>query len=137
MTQSVPTKEELGFDPDKLRERYRLERDKRLRDDGNDQYIEMIGDSAYVPMAPRDNLNLLGKFTYRISPLMKVSLQMIHSGGKSKSYSHYYKYNPDGTSTSESSNNNISLKLNHALGKRSFYEANLSFSNTDYIFYQF
>ena len=46
MTQSVPTKEELGFDPDKLRERYRLERDKRLRDDGNDQYIEMIGDFA-------------------------------------------------------------------------------------------
>ena len=61
MTQSVPTKEELGFDPDKLRERYRLERDKRLRDDGNDQYIEMIGDFAnyiddpYVNSIPARN----------------------------------------------------------------------------------
>ena len=46
MTQSIPTKEELGFDPDKLRDRYRLERDKRLRGDGNNQYIEMTDDFA-------------------------------------------------------------------------------------------
>ncbi|MFM8354660.1 MAG: flavin-containing monooxygenase, partial [Gammaproteobacteria bacterium] len=31
----------LGFDPDALRERYRMERDKRLRDDGDDQYVEI------------------------------------------------------------------------------------------------
>jgi cyclohexanone monooxygenase len=31
----------LGFDPDALRERYRRERDKRLRDDGNQQYVEV------------------------------------------------------------------------------------------------
>ena len=35
--------EDLGFDPDALREKYRLEREKRLRDDGSDQYIEMSG----------------------------------------------------------------------------------------------
>ena len=29
---------ELGFDPDALREKYRQERDKRLRADGNAQY---------------------------------------------------------------------------------------------------
>ena len=105
--------------------------------DSDNWYIEMNGDSTFVPMSPRNNLNLMGKFTYRVSPLLKVSMQMLHSGGKSKSYSHYYKFNPDGTSTSESSNNNFSLKLNHALGKRSFYEANISFSNTDYMGYQF
>jgi cation diffusion facilitator CzcD-associated flavoprotein CzcO len=33
----------LGFDPDALRERYRLERDKRLRPDGNAQYVEIAG----------------------------------------------------------------------------------------------
>ena len=32
------------FDPDALREKYRLERDKRLREDGNAQYIEISGD---------------------------------------------------------------------------------------------
>ena len=33
----------LGFDPDALRARYRAERDKRLRDDGNEQYVEVKG----------------------------------------------------------------------------------------------
>ncbi len=31
------------FDPDALRDKYRAERDKRLRPDGNDQYIEIAG----------------------------------------------------------------------------------------------
>ncbi len=34
---------ELGFDPDALREKYRAERDRRLRSDGNDQYVEVRG----------------------------------------------------------------------------------------------
>jgi len=34
----------LGFDPDALREKYRHERDRRLRPEGNDQYVEAAGD---------------------------------------------------------------------------------------------
>ena len=34
----------LGFDPDALREKYRQERDKRLRPDGNAQYLQITGD---------------------------------------------------------------------------------------------
>ncbi|MFU8813990.1 MAG: flavin-containing monooxygenase [Pseudomonadales bacterium] len=37
----------LGFDPDALRDRYRQERDKRLRTDGDDQYIELDGEFAH------------------------------------------------------------------------------------------
>jgi cyclohexanone monooxygenase len=37
------TTDELQFDPDALRARYRQERDKRLRADGNDQYHEITG----------------------------------------------------------------------------------------------
>jgi cyclohexanone monooxygenase len=33
----------LDFDPEALREKYRIERDKRLRDDGNEQYQEVTG----------------------------------------------------------------------------------------------
>ena len=33
----------LEFDPDALREKYRAERDKRLRADGNDQYVRIEG----------------------------------------------------------------------------------------------
>jgi cation diffusion facilitator CzcD-associated flavoprotein CzcO len=45
-TTESPT-DDLGFDPDALRDKYRRERDKRLRADGNDQYIEVKGDFAY------------------------------------------------------------------------------------------
>ena len=39
----------IGFDPEALRARYREERDKRMRPDGNEQYIETRGDfSRYV-----------------------------------------------------------------------------------------
>ena len=36
--------ENFDFDPEKLRQKYREERDKRLRSDGNDQYKEVKGD---------------------------------------------------------------------------------------------
>jgi cation diffusion facilitator CzcD-associated flavoprotein CzcO len=41
--------EGIDFDPDALRAKYREERDKRLRADGNEQYVEVKGDySRYV-----------------------------------------------------------------------------------------
>ena len=44
--------ESLGFDPDALAKKYALERDKRVRVDGNDQYQEVIGDFAYFVEDP-------------------------------------------------------------------------------------
>ena len=41
---SSPT---TDFDPDALRDKYRAERDKRLRADGNDQYLEVTGEFAH------------------------------------------------------------------------------------------
>ena len=41
MSTDTPQRE-TNFDPDALRERYRQERDKRVRDDGNDQYVEVV-----------------------------------------------------------------------------------------------
>ncbi|HEX2591032.1 MAG TPA: NAD(P)/FAD-dependent oxidoreductase [Rhizomicrobium sp.] len=38
---------ELGFDPNELRDKYRAERDKRLRSDGADQYVAMTGRFAH------------------------------------------------------------------------------------------
>jgi len=42
-----PVEEEIGFDPKVLRARYREERDKRLRTDANEQYVEMKGKFAH------------------------------------------------------------------------------------------
>jgi cyclohexanone monooxygenase len=47
------------IDKDAIRERYRVERDKRLRTDGNDQYIRISGvfdhylEDPYTPLTPR------------------------------------------------------------------------------------
>jgi cyclohexanone monooxygenase len=38
---------EYGFDADALREKYKRERDKRLRPDGNEQYVEMKGQFSH------------------------------------------------------------------------------------------
>ena len=38
---------DLGFDPDALKAKYRAERDKRLRADGNEQYQNIAGDFAH------------------------------------------------------------------------------------------
>ncbi|MFL5296469.1 MAG: flavin-containing monooxygenase [Phenylobacterium sp.] len=38
--------DDLGFDPEALKARYRQERDKRLRADGNEQYREIAGEFA-------------------------------------------------------------------------------------------
>src|SRR5262245_27187498 len=38
---------DLGFDPDALRAKYREERDKRIRSEGNDQYVEVTGTFAH------------------------------------------------------------------------------------------
>jgi len=46
MTVLVDAIAELGFDPDALRAKYLAERDKRLRKDGNAQYIDLSGNYA-------------------------------------------------------------------------------------------
>ncbi len=40
--------EALGFNPEELTERYRHERDKRVRDDAESQFVEVTNDSAYA-----------------------------------------------------------------------------------------
>ena len=51
-TQTSPEPADLHFDPDALREKYREEREKRLRPDGNDQYVEIAGDFAHFVEDP-------------------------------------------------------------------------------------
>jgi cyclohexanone monooxygenase len=46
LTTDRPESSERAFNPDALRDKYQQERDKRLRDDGNDQYLEVTGQFA-------------------------------------------------------------------------------------------
>jgi len=51
--------EQIAIDKDTIRARYRTERDKRLRSDGNEQYVRIAGvfdhylDDPYTPVTPR------------------------------------------------------------------------------------
>ncbi len=47
MSRPAPEPTRPAFDPDALREKYREERDKRLRPEGNDQYVEVKGAFAH------------------------------------------------------------------------------------------
>ena len=44
--------QKLGFDPEVLRAKYKKERDKRIRTDGNDQYVEIKGEYSYFEEDP-------------------------------------------------------------------------------------
>ncbi len=48
-TTKAPT---LDFDPDSLRDRYREERDKRRRADGNQQYVNVVGELSHYLTDP-------------------------------------------------------------------------------------
>ncbi len=100
-------------------------------------YIQMGGDDSLVAMNPSESFNQLVKLTYKITPRLKLSAQYLGSQGESQSYSHFYKYNPDGRSTSQSNNNNLSLKINHAIGQKTFYEGHVFVNRTDYKSFQF
>src|ERR1700709_444333 len=41
------SRDDLSFDPDALKQKYLAERDKRLRTDGNEQYVEIAGQFAH------------------------------------------------------------------------------------------
>jgi NADPH-dependent 2,4-dienoyl-CoA reductase/sulfur reductase-like enzyme len=53
----------IDFDPEALRAKYLAERDKRIRDDGNQQYVEVKGDftryvdDPYVKPFTREPIN--------------------------------------------------------------------------------
>jgi len=47
MSEAATKSEDLGFDPKALKAKYRAERDKRIRQDGNEQYVEMKGQFAH------------------------------------------------------------------------------------------
>ena len=54
---------DLDFDPDALKAKYLEERDKRLRDDANDQYIEVTGDFSNYVDDPYAKAGLFGSVT--------------------------------------------------------------------------
>src|SRR6478735_2343095 len=60
MTEQAKASQSPAVDKERLRQKYLEERNKRLRADGNDQYLRVAGqlahylDDPYTPVVPRD-----------------------------------------------------------------------------------
>ena len=65
----------IDFDPDALRDKYRSERDKRIRSDGNEQYLEATGSFSHFS---KDNRG--GKFVEREPRSSEVDVVVIGGG---------------------------------------------------------
>jgi outer membrane receptor protein involved in Fe transport len=94
-------------------------------------YVELGGDNAFVPMNRSRSFNGLGKLTYRLTPRVKISSQVLYDRSRYREYVHAYRFNPDGIYNFRDDNYNYSVKLNQAFS-RSFYEANFFYSTTEF-----
>jgi len=60
ITDQTEASQNASIDKERLRQKYLEERNKRLRPDGNDQYLQVAGqlahylDDPYTPVTPRD-----------------------------------------------------------------------------------
>ena len=72
---SAKTNEDFSFDANQLKKKYKAERDKRIRVDGNEQYREIKGDLAYFQDDPYI------KPGYQREPLKDESEVVIIGGG--------------------------------------------------------
>lgn len=102
--------------------------------DSDNWYVEVNGDSAFVPMNPSYGLNSLAKFTFRVTPTFKISVQSMYDKSFRKDYVHSYKFNPDGIYQYNSQNGGTSLRFNQSFGL-TFYEFSLYRNYTNYTKY--
>jgi cyclohexanone monooxygenase len=71
---SQTSTDDLGFDPDELRQRYRDERDKRVRAEANEQYTEIAGEFAHYLEDPYI------KFEERAPIIKEVQVAIVGGG---------------------------------------------------------
>jgi len=93
------------------------------------------GDSAYVPMNPFRKITGQTKLTWRVSPTMKLSYNVLWNQNKFKFYDHYFKYNPDANLKRFEKGLTHIVTLNHVLSPKTFYEFRLTRFYTDYKHY--
>ncbi len=95
------------------------------------------GDGALVPMNPNRNANFQGKYTWRITPSLKLRFGAILERRHWQNYSHVLKYVPDGRLHHYKYSHREDVKITHQLSKRTFYDLALSHLKYNYQYYAF
>jgi len=89
------------------------------------------GDGAIVPMVTRDVLNLTGKLSWKPSPVVKVSYDLIYDMGERYGSFRQFRFTPDGRPKTTSDNISNSVSLSHTLSKTTFYTVKVGVNYTD------
>lgn len=90
------------------------------------------GDDEIVPMNWSERWYGQGKLTWRVTPLIKTSINYIFDDSPSRGYSNDYFYNPDGLGTNYNRSHTAIFQFSHSLGGSTFYNLGASFFNKDY-----
>ncbi len=90
------------------------------------------GDSSLVPLQPNHRWTGLAKFTWSVSPSIKVRYSLNATEWRNKRYfSRANKYAPRGLSPSWGGTTTHLLSLNHVLSSKTFYELKINRMSTE------
>ena len=107
-----------------------------LADDTTGGYWDQIGDappdSALVRLNWSKQETGQVKFSWRVSPLIKLAYNFMGSRTASQGYSKAYLWNPDGRSHSFTEQTNHSLRLDYSINATTFFNAMVSQSKKNY-----
>ena len=107
-----------------------------VADDTVGGYWDKVGDappdSALVRLNWSKQITGQVKFSWRVSPLIKLAYNFMGSRTTSQGYSKAYLWNPDGRSHSFTKQMNHSLRLDYSLNATTFFNAMISQSTKNY-----
>ncbi|MBI3786882.1 MAG: carboxypeptidase-like regulatory domain-containing protein, partial [Ignavibacteriales bacterium] len=93
------------------------------------------GDEAVVPMNWSERKYGQGKLTWRITPLLKASYNIIYDNNTAKAYDRAFTLNPDGTGKTYSLSTTQIFQLTHTLNDKTFYTIGASLFDKDIKYY--
>ena len=90
-------------------------------------------EDSYLPNGYNLERDIFSKLTYRISPVIKLSLSAQSSKNEYQNYNHVWKYLSENQSHHEKTTDRYAAILTHAIGSDLFYTLQVSRSNNFYI----
>jgi len=87
-----------------------------------------------VPLAWRDDWNVMGKLIYNPEAPFKLTASYWHSSVQGAGYKHTYRFLPYSQPWKDISNDGVILKFVHTLSSSTFYELMGSYQQTDFFY---
>ena len=94
-----------------------------------------VGDGEIVPMNWSERAYGQGKLTWRATPLLKVSYNLIYDRNVARAYDRAYIYNPDGKGKNYTNSTTQILQITHTLNATTFYTIGASLFDKELKYY--